>query len=264
MLPRRPSLSSHPPENPAAARHSAGLHPRSAPFHDERTSVAARKPSWPRGASPCERQVFLATAGCEALIARGPTQEKGLPPILPVERNRHAGAASEQRRAHRDLLAKERSGRACGPGGWPYSTLEAWGQQTPALAARHCVIAFDNRGSGRTRIPTDDGYARPSALPAICLPLGRPTPRVGTPRGGIDGRDDRAGVRAGRPSEPRALAQSLLLVPWRKRCQRRARSRTSHDSALEVLFHPDSLEGEPDILKCTYPCTSACDRIRHA
>ena len=41
-------------------------------------------------------------------------------------------------------------------GGLP-STLEVWGLQVPALAERYRVITPDNRGSGRTRVPHDDG-----------------------------------------------------------------------------------------------------------
>ncbi|MEJ2089980.1 MAG: alpha/beta fold hydrolase [Gammaproteobacteria bacterium] len=37
------------------------------------------------------------------------------------------------------------------------STVETWGMQRPALAERYRVVLPDNRGSGRTRVPNDDG-----------------------------------------------------------------------------------------------------------
>ncbi|HBZ70031.1 MAG TPA: alpha/beta hydrolase, partial [Deltaproteobacteria bacterium] len=51
------------------------------------------------------------------------------------------------------------------------STIEVWGRQTSALAANHCVIAFDNRGSGRTRIPIDDGVRTPKRFAGDVLAL---------------------------------------------------------------------------------------------
>jgi len=42
------------------------------------------------------------------------------------------------------------------------STIELWAHQRPALAEHHRVIAPDNRGSGRTRIPEDDGVRTPA------------------------------------------------------------------------------------------------------
>lgn len=44
------------------------------------------------------------------------------------------------------------------------STVETWGLQVPALAERYRVIAFDNRGSGRTRVPSDDGVRAPARM----------------------------------------------------------------------------------------------------
>ena len=41
------------------------------------------------------------------------------------------------------------------------STVEIWVQQVPALSQHHRVIGPDNRGSGRTRIPDDDGVRTP-------------------------------------------------------------------------------------------------------
>jgi pimeloyl-ACP methyl ester carboxylesterase len=41
------------------------------------------------------------------------------------------------------------------------STVEIWVQQVAALAERYRVIMPDNRGSGRTRVPEDDGVRTP-------------------------------------------------------------------------------------------------------
>jgi pimeloyl-ACP methyl ester carboxylesterase len=37
------------------------------------------------------------------------------------------------------------------------STVETWALQVAGLATRHRVVTFDNRGSGRTAVPDDDG-----------------------------------------------------------------------------------------------------------
>jgi pimeloyl-ACP methyl ester carboxylesterase len=44
------------------------------------------------------------------------------------------------------------------------STVETWGLQAPALAARFRLVLLDNRGSGRTRLPADDGVRTPARL----------------------------------------------------------------------------------------------------
>ncbi len=51
------------------------------------------------------------------------------------------------------------------------STVETWGRQVPALAARHRVVTFDNRGSGRTRVPGDDGVRTPERFARDLLAL---------------------------------------------------------------------------------------------
>lgn len=51
------------------------------------------------------------------------------------------------------------------------STVETWGQQVPALSPSYRVIAFDNRGSGRTRVVADDGVRSPARLAGDVLAL---------------------------------------------------------------------------------------------
>lgn len=43
------------------------------------------------------------------------------------------------------------------------STIETWALQAPHLAGHFRVIAPDNRGSGRTRVPDDDGHRSPES-----------------------------------------------------------------------------------------------------
>src|SRR5262245_47245511 len=51
------------------------------------------------------------------------------------------------------------------------STVETWGRQVPALAAHHRVVTADNRGSGRTRAPADDGVRTPERFAGDVLAL---------------------------------------------------------------------------------------------
>ena len=51
------------------------------------------------------------------------------------------------------------------------STIETWGRLADLLSERYRVIRPDNRGSGRTRGPPDDGIARCRRSPAMCSRL---------------------------------------------------------------------------------------------
>ena len=51
------------------------------------------------------------------------------------------------------------------------STAAVWGLQIPALASRYQVITPDNRGSGRTRLTSDDGVRTPARFAGDVLAL---------------------------------------------------------------------------------------------
>jgi pimeloyl-ACP methyl ester carboxylesterase len=143
------------------------------------------------------------------------------------------------------------------------STLEAWGKQTPALEARHCVIAFDNRGSGRTRTPTDDGVRTPQRFAGDLLALldGLHLARihlVGASMGGLIVQE----FALSYPSRLRSLTvccstfggkNAVSAAPEVARAMiegsRPDASPQALRAALEVLFHPDSVEGKPDAVK---------------
>jgi pimeloyl-ACP methyl ester carboxylesterase len=140
------------------------------------------------------------------------------------------------------------------------STVEVWERQTRGLAARHCVITFDNRGSGRTRIPTDDGVRTPERFAGDLLALldARELPRVhlvGASMGGMIVQafalahpnrlrslticcSNFGGKNAVGPAPEVARAMIEGFLP-------RATAEMLR-GALEVLFHPDSLESKPD------------------
>ena len=143
------------------------------------------------------------------------------------------------------------------------STLEVWGRQTPALSSRYCVLSFDNRGSGRTRIPTDDGVRTPrrfagdlrALLDGLSL---SPVHLVGASMGGMIVQE----FALEHPSHLRSLticcsnfggknavyagpeiARALLEGSAKDASPRALRA------ALEVVFHPKSLEEKPEAVE---------------
>lgn len=142
------------------------------------------------------------------------------------------------------------------------STLEVWGRQTPVLAAHHCVISFDNRGSGRTRTPTDDGVRTPQRFAGDVLALldGLHLTRVhlvGASMGGMIVQE----FALAHPSRLRSLTvccssfggkNAVVAAPEVVRAMIEGSAEGASPEALragmEVLFHPDSLKGECDAL----------------
>ncbi len=142
------------------------------------------------------------------------------------------------------------------------STIEVWGRQIPALAANHCVIAFDNRGSGRTRIPMDDGVRTPKRLAGDVLALldGLELARVhlvGASMGGMIVQE----FALAHPGHLRSLTiccstfggkNAVLAAPEIAQAMIKGSAEGASPealrAALEVLFHPDSLEGKRDAL----------------
>jgi pimeloyl-ACP methyl ester carboxylesterase len=143
------------------------------------------------------------------------------------------------------------------------STLEVWRPQTSVLSARYCVISFDNRGSGRTRVPADDGLRTPqrlagdlrALLDGLELP---PAHLVGASMGGMIVQE----FALSHPGRLRSLticcsnfggrnavyagpevAQAMLEGSAQDASPRALRA------ALEVLFHPRSLEEKPDAVE---------------
>jgi len=137
------------------------------------------------------------------------------------------------------------------------STLEVWEWQAQALAERHRVIAFDNRGSGRTRVLEDDGIRTPQRfagdLQALLdgLDLAR-VHLVGASMGGMIVQE----FALAHPGRLRSLAvccstfggkNTVAPEPEVARAfgegSAQGASPEALRAALEVLFHPDSLQG---------------------
>jgi alpha-beta hydrolase superfamily lysophospholipase len=84
------------------------------------------------------------------------------------------------------------------------STVETWGLQRPALAEFYRVIMPDNRGSGRTRVPDDEGHRSIDGFAADLLALldGLELSRVhlvGASMGGLIVQDLRSGASGAAP-----------------------------------------------------------------
>lgn len=143
------------------------------------------------------------------------------------------------------------------------STVETWGRQTPALSAHYCVITFDNRGSGRTRAPIDDGVRTPRRMAGDLLALldGLALERVhlvGASMGGMIVQE----FALAHPNRLRSLticcstfggAHAVRPAPEVSRAMIEGSAPDASPqvlrAALEVLFHPDSLEGTQDAVR---------------
>jgi pimeloyl-ACP methyl ester carboxylesterase len=143
------------------------------------------------------------------------------------------------------------------------STLELWWAQRPALAREFRVILPDNRGSGRTRIPHDDGvrglerFAGDVRGLLDALSLER-VHLVGASMGGMIAQQfaiesperlrslailcSRCGGTASIPAAPE-IAEKML---------RGASSEASEPEArrgLEALFHPQTFREAPEVIE---------------
>ncbi len=138
------------------------------------------------------------------------------------------------------------------------STVETWGRQRAALAARHQVILPDNRGSGRTRVPGDDGrrsidaFARDVLALLDALDLER-VHLAGASMGGLI-------VQAFALAHPERLRSLVLACTMFGGPQAIAADPAvtaqllegtgdNADASLAVVAHPESAEKRPDSLE---------------
>ena len=143
------------------------------------------------------------------------------------------------------------------------STVEVWRRQTPVLAERHCVIAFDNRGSGRTRIAKDDGVRTSLRFAGDLLALldGLDLPRVhlvGASMGGMivlefalahPGRLRSLTVCCSTFGGTNAIGSSPEVAQAMIEGALPGASPEAVQAGLEVVFHPDSLQGKADAVR---------------
>ena len=138
------------------------------------------------------------------------------------------------------------------------STVETWGLQRSALAARYRVVLPDNRGSGRTRVPDDDGsrtipeFAEDVRVLLDGLGLER-VHLVGASMGGLI-------VQAFALRHPERL-KSLVLActtfggPQAVAADPAVAAKLldatgdSSDSSLPVVAHPDSQAKRPEAIR---------------
>lgn len=143
------------------------------------------------------------------------------------------------------------------------STAEVWEHQTRALAAQHRVLCPDNRGSGRTRVPEDDGVRTMERFAGDVLALldGLELERVhlvGASMGGMivqqfavehPGRLRSLVVACSHPGGALAVAPSPEAVAKLVQGQMEGASPEAERAGLEVVFHPDSLVQRPGLVE---------------
>jgi len=143
------------------------------------------------------------------------------------------------------------------------STLELWWAQRPALAREFRVILPDNRGSGRTRIPHDDGVRELERFAGDVLglldALGLERVHlVGASMGGMIAQQ----FAIQSPERLRSLAilcsrcGGAVSIPAAREVaemmQRGASSEASEGEArrgLEALFHPRTFRESPEVIE---------------
>ena len=137
------------------------------------------------------------------------------------------------------------------------STVETWGLQRTALASHFRVILPDNRGSGRTRVPDDDGTRSVDGFAADVLALldGLELDRVhlvGASMGGVI-------VQAFALAHPDRLRSLVLActtfggpqsVPAEPSVMAKLFASTGEDTdgSISVVAHPDSPALRPDAI----------------
>lgn len=143
------------------------------------------------------------------------------------------------------------------------ATVEVWGRLRGLLAARHRVVMFDNRGSGRTKVENDDGDRRPARLAgdvfalAEGLGLGR-FHLMGGSFGGMIAQE----AALARPERVRSLIVACSHFGGKERAEpapgvRETRVRggvkeateAERRAALETIFHPDTVRSRPEVVR---------------
>ena len=143
------------------------------------------------------------------------------------------------------------------------STLELWWAQRPALAREFRVILPDNRGSGRTRIPHDDGVRTParfaSDVRGLLDALGlEQVHLVGASMGGMIVQE----FAVQSPERLRSLAilcsrcgGAVSIPAHPDDAQRMVRGASSEATeaerraGFEVMFHPSTFRESPEVIQ---------------
>lgn len=143
------------------------------------------------------------------------------------------------------------------------ATVEVWGRLRGLLAARHRVVMFDNRGSGRTKVAGDDGDRQPARLAgdvfalADGLGLGR-FHLMGGSFGGMIAQE----AALARPERLRSLIVACSHFGGKERVEpapgtRETRVRggvpgateAERRAALETIFHPETVRDRPEVVR---------------
>lgn len=142
------------------------------------------------------------------------------------------------------------------------ATVEVWGELRNLLAAKYRLIMPDNRGSGRTRIPQDDGDRSPKRLAGDVLAM---THALKLEKfhllGGSFGGTIAQEFALAHPDRLRSLVIACSHFGGKERVKppaglREVRVRGAapdatekeRQAALETIFHPDTIKSHPEVV----------------